>query len=145
MAAFTKRLQEVGWLEGRNILIDRRWRVFDPDRARDLAAEIIHLGPDVIFVVGEPGIAALRQQANTIPIVLLQSGDPVQSASVRSFARPGGNATGFVLFEPTINAKYLQLLKDVAPDVTRVAVMQFENSTWRGDFSEVQAVARPWR
>src|SRR6202035_2977105 len=74
-------------------------------------------------------------------IVFIQSGDPVQAGSVQGFARPGSNFTGFMSFESTINAKYLQLLKDIAPNVTRVAVMQFENSTWRGDFSVIEAVA----
>jgi putative ABC transport system substrate-binding protein len=92
--------------------------------------------------VGAPVVAAVREQTRTLPIVFVQSGDPVQSASVQSFARPGGNATGFLMFEPTINTKYLQLLKDIAPNVSRVAVMQFENSTWRGDFSAIEAVAR---
>jgi putative ABC transport system substrate-binding protein len=142
VAAFVQALGKAGWTEGRNVRIDYRWGAIDSDSARGPAAELVGLGPEVIFVSGEPGVDALRQQTRSIPIVFIQSGDPVQSASVQSFARPGGNATGFLMFEPTINAKYLQLLKDIAPNVTRVAVMQFENSTWRGDFSAIEAVAR---
>jgi putative ABC transport system substrate-binding protein len=141
-AAFIQWLQKAGWIEGRNLHVDTRRGVVDSDSARVRAAEIISLAPDVIFVVGAPVVAAVREQTRTLPIVFVQSGDPVQSASVQSFARPGGNATGFLMFEPTINTKYLQLLKDIAPNVSRVAVMQFENSTWRGDFSAIEAVAR---
>jgi putative ABC transport system substrate-binding protein len=142
VAAIVQGLQKAGWIEGRNVRIDYRWGILDSNSARAPAAEIVGLGPDVIFVVGATGVAAVQQRTRTIPIVFVQSGDPVQSASAQSFARPGGNATGFLMFEPTINSKYLQLLKDIAPNVTRVAVMQFENSTWRGDFSAIEAVAQ---
>jgi putative ABC transport system substrate-binding protein len=110
--------------------------------ARAYAAELVSLAPDVIFVDAAPLVAAMREQTRVVPIVFFQNGDPVQADSVQSFARPGGNITGFLGFEPTINAKYLQLLKDIAPNVTRVAVMQFDGSAWRGDFSAVEAVAR---
>jgi putative tryptophan/tyrosine transport system substrate-binding protein len=142
VAAFVRGLQRAGWTEGRNVRIDYRWGAIDPDRARADAAELAGLAPDAIFAVSAPAVAAMRERTRTIPIVIVQNGDPVQADSVQSFARPGGNVTGFLGFEPTINAKYLQLLKDIAPNVTRVAVMQFENSTWRGDFSAIQAVAR---
>ncbi len=142
VAPFVQGLQKAGWTEGRNVRIDYRWGAVDTDSARGPAAELVALEPNVIFVVGAPGVAALRQQTQTIPIVFVQSGDPVQSDSVQSFARPGGNLTGFLAFEPTINSKFLQLLKDIAPNVSRVAVMQFENSTWRGDFSAIEAAAR---
>jgi putative ABC transport system substrate-binding protein len=141
IAAFVQGLQKAGWTEGRNIRIDYRWGAVDASRARTYAVELAGLAPDVVFAVAEPAVAAMREQTRTIPIVFFQNGDPVQADSVQSLARPGGNVTGFIGFEPTINAKYLQLLKDIAPGLTRVAVMQFENSTWRGDFSTVEAVA----
>jgi putative tryptophan/tyrosine transport system substrate-binding protein len=140
-AAFREALQSLGWIDGRNMRIDYRWDGVDSARARPLAAELAALAPDVIFVDGAPAVAAMREQARTVPIVFIQSGDPVQAGSVQGFARPGTNFTGFMSFESTINAKYLQLLKDIAPNVTRVAVMQFENSTWRGDFSVIDTVA----
>jgi putative tryptophan/tyrosine transport system substrate-binding protein len=142
LAAFREALQSLGWTDGLNVHIDYRWGGVDFDRARAPAAELAALAPDVIFVEGAPAVAAMREQTRTLPIVFIQSGDPVQAGSVRGFARPGSNFTGFTSFESTINAKYLQLLKDIAPNVTRVAVMQFENSTWRGDFSAIEAVAR---
>jgi putative tryptophan/tyrosine transport system substrate-binding protein len=141
-AAFRDALQKLGWTVGRNLRIDYRWGAIDPDRARAYAAELAGLAPDVIFVRAAPIVAAMREQTRTIPIVFTGGGDPVQAGSVQSFARPGGNVTGFVTGEATINGKYLQLLKDIAPNVTRVAVMQFENSTWRGDFSVIETVAR---
>jgi putative ABC transport system substrate-binding protein len=140
-AAFREALQSLGWIDGRNVRIDYRWDVVDAARARAPAAELAALAPDVIFVDSAPAVAAMRQQASKVPIVFIQSGDPVQAGTVQGFARPGNNFTGFMSFESTINAKYLQLLKDIAPNVTRVAVMQFENSTWRGDFSVIEAVA----
>jgi putative tryptophan/tyrosine transport system substrate-binding protein len=138
-AAFREALQSLGWIDGRNVRIDYRWDVVDAARAP--AAELAALAPDVIFVDSAPAVAAMRQQASKVSIVFIQSGDPVQAGNVQGFARPGNNFTGFMSFESTINAKYLQLLKDIAPNVTRVAVMQFENSTWRGDFSVIEAVA----
>jgi putative ABC transport system substrate-binding protein len=140
-AAFRDALQRQGWTVGRDLQIDYRWGAIDPDRARAYATEFAASAPDVIFVQAGPVVTAMREQTRTIPIVFTGSGDPVQAGSVQSFARPGGNVTGFVSFEATINAKYLQLLKDIAPNVTRVAVMQFENSTWRGDFSVIEKVA----
>jgi putative ABC transport system substrate-binding protein len=142
LSAFRDALQVLGWTDGRNLRVEYRWDGVDSTRARDPARELSGLGLDVIFVDGAPAVAAMRDQARSIPIVFIQSGDPVQAGSVQGFSRPGSNFTGFVSFESTINAKYLQLLKDIAPNVTRVAVMQFENSTWRGDFSVIEAVAR---
>ena len=84
----------------------------------------------------------LQRLTRTIPIVFAQSGDPVQGGTVQSFARPGGNITGFVTFEPSINTKYLQLLKEMAPQVTRVSVLQTQASSWRGDFAVIAAIAR---
>jgi putative tryptophan/tyrosine transport system substrate-binding protein len=135
-------LAKLGWIDGRNVRIEYRWGAIDLDRARAYAAELTAMAADVVFVDSAPTVAAVRDQIHTIPIVFVQSGDPVQAESVRSFSRPGGNLTGFLQYEPTISTKYLQLLKDIAPSVTRVAVMQFDHSVWRGDFSAIKAVAR---
>jgi putative tryptophan/tyrosine transport system substrate-binding protein len=140
MARFRETIAKLGWIDGRNIRIDFRWGV-DPDRAHAVAAELAAAMPDVIFAIGGPRVAAIRETIQTIPIVFQQAGDPVLAGSVQSFARPGGNLTGFVDYEPTIAGKYLQLLKEIAPAVTRVAVLQFDDTTWRGDFAAVAAVA----
>jgi putative tryptophan/tyrosine transport system substrate-binding protein len=134
-------LGKLGWVDGRNVRIEYRWGAIDLNRARAYAAELAAMACDVIFVDSAPVVAAVRDQIRTIPIVFMQAGDPVQADSVQSFARPGGNLTGFLQYEPTISTKYLQLLKDIAPSVTRVAVLQFEHSTWRGDFSAIEKIA----
>jgi putative ABC transport system substrate-binding protein len=135
-------LGKLGWADGRNVRIDIRWGAIDLDRARAYAAELAAIPTDVIFVDSAPVVAAVRDQVSTIPIVFVQSGDPVQANSVQSFARPSGNLTGFLQYEPTISTKYLQLLKDIAPGVARVAVVQFDHSVWRGDFSAIATAAR---
>jgi len=136
-------LRDLGWTEGRNIRIDTRLTgTNDPDVARGLATELIGLAPDVIFANPATAVQAVRRLTSTIPIVFVQSGDPIQSGLVQSLSHPSSNATGFFTFEPSINTKYLQLLKDIAPQLTRVAVMQAQTSAWRGDFAVIQAVAR---
>ena len=140
MAGFRETIAKLGWVDGRNIRIDYRWDT-DAARAAVIAAELVASTPDVILAVGAPRVAALRERIQTIPIVFVQAGDPVRAGSVQSFARPGGNLTGFMESEPTIAGKYLQLLKEIAPGVNRVAVLEFEDSTWRGDFAAVQTVA----
>jgi putative ABC transport system substrate-binding protein len=141
--ALRDRLRDLGWTEGRNLHIDTRMTgTNDPDVARAFAAELIALAPDVIFANPATAVQAVRRLTSTIAIVFVQSGDPVQSGLVQSLSQPSGNATGFFTFEPSINTKYLQLLKDLAPQLSRVAVMQAQTSAWRGDFAVVQAVAR---
>jgi putative ABC transport system substrate-binding protein len=136
-------IRDLGWMEGRNIRIDTRLTgTNDPDVARAAAAELIGLAPDVIFATPATAVQAVRRLTNTIAIVFLQSGDPVQSGLVQSLSQPSGNATGFFTFEPSINTRYLQLLKELAPQLTRVAVLQAQTSAWRGDFAVIQAVAR---
>jgi putative tryptophan/tyrosine transport system substrate-binding protein len=143
LAHFRLALQRLGWTEGRNIGIDVRWTGANPDRTRTQAADIVAQPVEVIFVCPHTAAAAVFQQTKTIPIVAAISGDPVSAGFVKSYAKPGGNVTVFTLFEVTINTKYLQLLKDIAPQVNRVMVMQGEGSTWRGDFREIEAGARP--
>jgi putative ABC transport system substrate-binding protein len=123
-AAFREGLQKLGWTEGRNIRIDTRWAAARDTNARQrFAQELVALQPDVILSHGTPTTAALLQQTRTIPIVFAAVADPVGSGFVASFARPGGNVTGFTVFEPTMASKWLELLKEIAPRVVRVAFL----------------------
>jgi len=141
LAAFLTTLQELGWTNGRNVLIDTRWINPDADPSADVAA-LIALSPDVIFACPHSAAVALHRQPRTIPIVGATSGDPVSAGLVQSYARPGGNVTVFQIFETTINTKYPQLLKDVAPQVVRVAVVHGGNTSWRKDFATVNTAAQ---
>jgi putative ABC transport system substrate-binding protein len=134
--AFLEGLAQLGWTEGRKLRIDYRSAGSnDPDAIRPAA-------PDVIFANAATAVQVLQVLTRTIPIVFIQSGDPVKDGSVQSLARSGGNITGFVTFETSINTKYLQLLKEMAPQVTHVSVLQTRASSWRGDFAVIEAVAR---
>jgi putative ABC transport system substrate-binding protein len=123
-AAFERGLQELGWTDGRNVRIDYRWGAGDADRIRRYAAELVSLSPDIILTVGSATAGPLLQATRTVPIVFVQAPDPVGAGFVDSLARPGGNATGFTLFEYGISGKWLELLKEIAPRVTRVAVLR---------------------
>jgi putative ABC transport system substrate-binding protein len=123
VAAFREALQKLGWAEDRNIRIDTRWATPDMEAMQRLAKELIALHPDLILSQSTPTTAALLQHTRTIPIIFANIADPVGSGFVASFSRPGGNATGFVLFEPTIAGKWLELLKEIAPRVNRVAFL----------------------
>ena len=118
-AAFEHALQTSGWTVGRNIRIDYRWAAFDAARTQKLAAEIAALAPDVVLVSSNVVLAPMLQAAPTTPIVFTQVIDPVGSGFVESMARPGGNVTGFTQFEYSLAGKWLELLKEVAPRVTR--------------------------
>lgn len=118
-----RRLGELGWSEGRNIRIEDRWAAGDNDRLRDYAAELAQLKPDVIVCEGTPVVAALQQATRTIPIVFVNANDPIGTGFVASIARPGGNITGFVSFEPAMIGKWLETLKEIAPEVARVALI----------------------
>ena len=122
--AFRQGLQKLGWTEGRNVRIDVRWGAGDPALDRKYASELVALMPDVILATASPTVAALEAATSTIPIVFAHAVDPVGAGFVDSLARPGGNATGFVLFEYGIGAKWLELLKEIVPDVKRVAVLR---------------------
>jgi len=124
MTAFVQGLAQLGWIDGRNVRIDTRWGVADSDRIRKYAAELLALAPDVILANSSAALAALLQATRTVPIVFTTVGDPVGAGYVDSLARPGGNATGFTVFEYSIAAKWLELLKEIAPRVTRAAVLR---------------------
>jgi putative ABC transport system substrate-binding protein len=122
-AAFRGGLQKLGWTEGRNILIDTRWGALDAESRQRFAKELVALQPDLILSANSATTAALLQQTRTIPIIFANVADPVGSGFVASWARPGGNVTGFVLFEPAMAGKWLELLKEIAPRVARVAAV----------------------
>jgi putative ABC transport system substrate-binding protein len=129
IAAFRRGLQELGWTEGRNIRIDYRFAGGNIERMRVYAAELVDLAPDVVLVHSNPFLAALRQANRTIPTVFAQVADPVGSGFVESLARPGGNVTGFSNYESEIGGKWLDVLKEVAPRVTRAAVLLHPETT----------------
>src|SRR6516225_862550 len=124
LAAFHQGLQQFGWTVGHNLRIDYRWDGDNAERIRRGAAELVALGPEVILASGTPSVAALRQATDRIPVVFARVGDPVGAGFVESLARPGGNVTGFMAQEYGFGAKLLELLKEVAPGVTRVAVLR---------------------
>jgi ABC-type uncharacterized transport system substrate-binding protein len=124
LAAFIQRLRELGWTEGRNVRIETRWAAGNPANTRKFAAELVALAPDVIFASGGTVVGALLQETSTVPIVFTGVADPVGGGLVASLARPGGNATGFTAFEYGTSGKWLELLKEIAPSVKRVAVLR---------------------
>ena len=141
-AAFQEGLQDLGWTVGRNLRIDHRWGPLDSVRLRQLAAELVALGPDVVLAAGGPAAEAVRQVSPTMPIVLAQSIDPVGAGFVASMARPGGNTTGFTQFEYSLSGKWLQLLKEIAPGVTRVGVIRDPTvNAGIGQWAVIQAFA----
>ena len=142
LAAFVKELQQLGWTDGSNVRIETRWGGGDADRYRKYAAELVALAPDVILANTSPIVAAVQQATQTLPIVFVQVIDPVGAGFVASLAKPGGNATGFALFEFGLSGKWLALLKEIAPSVTRAAVIRnLSNAAGIGQLGAIQAVA----
>jgi putative ABC transport system substrate-binding protein len=142
ISAFRQGLQKLGWIEGQNVLIDVRWAAGGAALERKFAAELVSLTPDVILATASPTVAALQAATRTVPIVFAHSVDPVGAGFVDSLARPGGNATGFVLYEYGIGVKWLELLKEIAPNVTRVAVLRDPAiAAGIGQFGAIQSVA----
>jgi len=123
VAAFREGLQKAGWTEGHNIRIDTRWAAGDTEAIQRLAKELVALQPDLILSPTTPTTAALLQQTRTIPLIFVNVADPIGSGFVASLSRPGGNITGFITMEPTIAGKWLELLKEIAPRVARVALL----------------------
>ena len=123
-AAFLQGLQQLGWTIGQNVQIDYRWSEGNEDDTRKYAAELVALAPDVIFTSGSAGIGPLRRATRTVPIVFVLVPDPIGAGFVDSLARPGGNITGFTQFDYGIGAKWLEVLKEIAPNTTRAAVIR---------------------
>jgi putative ABC transport system substrate-binding protein len=142
IGAFLQGLQEFGWSIGSNVQIDYRWSAGDPERGRRDAAELLALAPDVILATGGATVGPLQQATRTVPIVFMLIPDPVGAGFVENLARPGGNLTGFAVFEYGFGAKYVELLKEIAPRVTRVAVLR-DSATTSGtaQFAAIQALA----
>jgi putative tryptophan/tyrosine transport system substrate-binding protein len=141
-AAFLQGLQQLGWTDGGNARIDARWAAGNAADARKYAAELVALTPDVILAGGSSMVEPLLQATRTVPIVFAIVADPLGSGVVESLSRPGGNATGFMLFEYSLSGKWLELLKEIAPGVTRAAVLRDPTTTSGiGQFAVMQAVA----
>jgi putative ABC transport system substrate-binding protein len=135
-------LQQLGWTDGRNVQIDYRYGLGNAANVRKYAAELVSLAPDVILVSGASALAPLLQTTRTLPMVFVAVADPVGAGFVESLAQPGGNATGFIQFEYTLSGKWLELLKEIAPDVTRAAILRDPAITAGvGQFAVIQSVA----
>jgi putative ABC transport system substrate-binding protein len=142
VAAFHQGLQQLGWTIGRNVQIDYRWGAGNADRIHKFAAELVALAPDVILSAGSPSVAALQQTTRTVPVVFVTVVDPVSSGFVDSLAQPGGNITGFAQYDYSIGGKWLEMLKEIAPGVTRVGVIRDAATTaGGGQLGVIQAVA----
>jgi ABC-type uncharacterized transport system substrate-binding protein len=140
--AFAQALEQLGWSHGRNVQIDYRFASGNPDRIRRHAVELAALAPDVILSSGAATVGPTLQATHTIPVVFVSVVDPVGAGFVDSMAQPGGNATGFVMLEYSMTAKYLELLKEIAPSVTRVAVLRDPAiSSGTGQFGAIQSAA----
>jgi putative ABC transport system substrate-binding protein len=141
-AAFLQGLQQLGWTVGQNVQIDYRWSAGREDDTRKYAAELVALAPDVIFVSGSAGVEPLRRATRTVPIVFVLVPDPVGAGFIDSMARPGGNITGFTQFDYSIAAKWLALLKEIAPNTTHVAVLRDPAITAGiGQWATIQSVS----
>jgi putative ABC transport system substrate-binding protein len=142
VTAFVQEFKELGWIVGRNVSIDYRFGAGDADRMRAYAEELVGLAPAVILAHTSPVMAALQQATRTIPIVFANIADPVGAGFVESLAQPGGNATGFLMYEYGTSGKWLELLKEIAPRVTRVAVLRDSAlAAGTGQLGAIQAVA----
>ena len=143
LAAFMQGLQEFGWAVGRNVRIDYRWTPGDAVHLRKSAEELVALRPEAILAGVGPTTPALQRASRTVPIVMAQGIDPVGAGFVQSLARPNGNVTGFIQFEYSLAGKWMELLKEVAPNVGRVAVLREPGSAAIGQWAIIQAVAQP--
>jgi putative ABC transport system substrate-binding protein len=140
--AFGQALKQLGWTDGHNVQIDTHWGAAHAGNSRKYAAEIAELAPDVVVAVGSATVGPLLQATRTVPIVFVAVPDPVGAGFVDSLARPGGNATGFVMYEYGLSGKWVELLKEIAPGVRRVGVLRDATLTsGTGQFGAIQAVA----
>jgi putative ABC transport system substrate-binding protein len=146
IAAFRQGLQELGWTDGRNVQFDTRWAEADAERMRRYAVELVALAPDVILAATTPGVTAVQHATRTVPLVFVTVFDPVSAGFVSNLARPGGNTTGFALPEYGTSVKWLELLKEIAPGVTRVAVVRDPALvSGTGQLAAIQALAPSFR
>ena len=142
IATFSQGLRELGWTDGGNVHLDVRWNAISPDSRRKDVAELVALAPDVIFATGSVTVGPLVQATRKVPIVFVIVPDPVGAGFVDSLARPGGNATGFLQFEFALSGKWLQVLKEIAPGMTRVGVLRDPSLTTAiAQFAAIQAAA----
>ena len=142
VTAFRQGLNDLGWIEGRNLQIEYRWTGNDPERTQRYVSELVALAPEVILSHSPPATSALSKATRSIPIVFVQITDPVGAGLVADLAHPGANITGFTTFEFSMGTKWLDLLKGIAPNLARVAVMQYAKSpTWSGQLQAVEAAA----
>jgi len=142
LGALLQGLAQSGWITGRNIRIETRWTKFDPEETRKYAAELVALAPDVIFAAGTSTVGPLLRLTRSVPIVFPLAADPVAAGLVDSLARPGGNVTGFMSFEIGFSAKWLELLKEIAPGVKRAVVLRtLATAAGPGQFGVIQALA----
>ncbi len=141
--AFLQAFEQLGWTDGKNVQIEARWSAGEAAITRKQAAELVALKPDVVLATGNAGTEAILQATRSIPVVFVIAADPVGSGYVYSLAEPGGNATGFTQFEYDLSAKWLELLKEIAPNVTRAAVLRDAGIAGGiGQFAVIQSVAR---
>jgi putative ABC transport system substrate-binding protein len=142
LLALAQELAQSGWIDGRNVRIDVRWAAVDPERIRSYAAELVALAPDVIVATGSAIVGSLLQATRAVPIVFVQVAEPVGAGFVQTLSRPGGNATGFMLYEYGIGTKWLELLKEIAPGVKQVAfLLNPAIASGPGQFGAIQAAA----
>lgn len=146
VGAFLQGLQELGWALGRNVRIDYRWGAVDQDTLHRYAKELNRLSPDVAVATGSSATRALKSESDTLPIVFVATGDPVAGGLVASLSQPGGNATGFLAIEYGMSAKWLELLKQIAPHVMQVGVLRdITTAGGLGEYGAIQAVAPSFR
>src|SRR5262245_31440492 len=141
-SAFVQELKQLGWTESRNVQLEYRWAPGSSDDTRRYAAELVALAPDIILTSGSAPVGALQQATRTVPIVFATAADPVGAGFVDSLSRPGGNITGFAIFEYAIGGKWLELLKEISPRMTRVAVVRdLGIAAGSGQFAAIQTIA----
>jgi putative ABC transport system substrate-binding protein len=140
VSVFCQELQKLGWIEGRNIRFEYRWAAGDAQRLRAYAQELVGMAPAVMLAGNNTALTALQEVTRTVPIVFAQVADPEGSGFVASLARPGGHVTGFALYEPAIAVKWLELLKEIAPSISRVAVIYDPSDFNLKHIREIEAV-----